>query len=423
QGTVAANVLGFVDSAGVGKGGVELALDQALRGTDGVEVYEISPNGRIPTGGAELVSARNGESYQLTLDLGLQLQAEQILAERVSTTRAKSGTAVVMNVNTGEVLALANYPTFDPNNVGAADQDNVGNRAITDPFTPGSVQKVLTFAALIDAGVVRPDDVITLPPSVKYTGTNKTITDAWAHGTVKVYARGIVVKSSNVGTVLLSRKMDKYALIDYYKSFGLGSKTGIGLPGESAGILPTENVEDYSRDGMVFGGSAIAVTTIQEAAAIAAIANGGVYNPPQLLKSVIDSDGVAKELPKQASHRVVSAQAAKEVVSMMEAMQAHTVSDVFDIDGYRTGTKTGTAKKFDNDCNCYKGYVTSTVGVAPAEKPQLLTYVVVDDPKAGSSGQAVAGPVYRDIMAIALHRYGVKPSAKKSPKLPIFPPN
>jgi cell division protein FtsI (penicillin-binding protein 3) len=421
QGTVAANVLGFVNAEGTGKGGVELMLNSALEGTDGSEVYEISPNGRIPTGSSVLVPAQNGQDYQLTLDLGLQLQVEQILADRVSTTRAKSGSAVVMNVKTGEVLALANYPTFDPNDVGSANQDNVGNRAITDPFTPGSVHKLLTFSAMIDAGVVRTKDVINLPASIKSGG--KTIVDPWKHGAVKVYARGIVVKSSNVGTIMLSRKMDKDALVNYYKLFGLGVKTGIGLPGESAGVLPTENVADVTRDGMAFGGSGVSVTTIQEAAAIAAIANGGVYNPPQLLKAATDAQGNLKELPKAASHRVVSTAAAKEVVSMMEAMQIHARGEMFKIDGYRTGAKTGTTKKYNSECSCYKGYVTSTVGIAPVEDPQLLTYVVVDDPQAGSSGESVAGPAYQDIMTLALQRYGVKPSTKKAPSLPIFPPN
>jgi cell division protein FtsI (penicillin-binding protein 3) len=418
-GTVAANLLGFINDEGVGSGGLELTLNKSLDGVDGQEVYEVSPNGRIPTGSSVLTPAQNGQDYQLTIDAGLQLEAEQILADRVTTTRAKSGSAVVLNVKTGEVLAMANYPTFDPNDVGSADQANVGNRAITDPFTPGSVQKVITMAAVIDAGLVRPDDVITIPAQVK-SGADY-ISDAWKHGEVEAYARTVVVKSSNVGMVLLARKMSKEALLDYYKSFGLGAKTGIGLPGESVGILPSGKIEGYTRDGMAFGGSAIAVTTIQEAAAIAAIANGGVYNQPYLLKSTTLSDGTVQEVERKAPHRVISEEAAKDVIDMMESMASYTTSDVFEIDGYRTGTKTGTTKKFNNSCNCYKGYVTSTVGIAPVENPQLLTYVVIDDPQLGSSGMAVAGPAYQDIMSLAMPRYGVKPSERKSPKPPLFP--
>ncbi|MCL1839072.1 MAG: penicillin-binding transpeptidase domain-containing protein, partial [Propionibacteriaceae bacterium] len=320
----------------------------------------------------------------------------------------------------GSVLAMANYPSFDPNRVGDANPEDIGNRAITDPYTPGSVQKALTFSALFDAGIVKPEDVIKLPATVK--SGNYQIGDAWRHGKVDVYVRGIFAKSSNVGTVLLSRKMDKNALLNYYKSFGLGQKTGIGLPGESVGILPNNDFPDYTRDGVAFGGSGVAVTAIQEAAAIAAIANGGVYNQPYLLQYRTDSEGNVEELTPQTSHRVVSEEAAEQVLSLMEAMQVNTVSDVFDIPGYRTGTKTGTTKKFDNSCRCYKGFISSVVGVAPIEDPQLLTYIVIDDPQTETSGQEAAGPVYQDIMSLALQRYAVRPSGQESPKLPIFPP-
>jgi cell division protein FtsI (penicillin-binding protein 3) len=417
-GTVASNVIGFTNSEGVGAGGLEYSLNETLTGVDGSEMYEVSPNGRIPTGTSVLVPAQNGQDYQLTLDAGLQLQVEQVLANRVNKTRANYGMAVVMNVKTGEILALANYPTFDSNKAGEAEASELSNRAITDPYTPGSVQKTLTFAALLDAGLVRADDVVEVPGQIK--SGNSYIHDAWSHGTVQFYARGILAKSSNIGTIKLARKMDKQTLLGYYVSFGLGQKTNIGLPGESSGVLPTGNIEDYTRDGIAFGGSGLSVTLIQEAAAVAAIANGGVYNPPYLIASTT-VDGAMAEIPRDAPHRVVSEDAAAEVVSMMEAMEVNTSSSVFDIDGYRSGTKTGTARKFNSKCNCFKGLVVSTVGIAPAENPQLLAYVVIDEPQQGTSGQGVAGPAYQDIMSIALARYSVPPSTTKSPKLPIYP--
>jgi cell division protein FtsI (penicillin-binding protein 3) len=361
----------------------------------------------------------NGQDYQLTMDAGMEWQVEQILAERVRQTKADGAMAVVLNVKTGEILALANVPTFDPTDVGNADPESLRLRAITDPYTPGSVQKTLTFAALIDQGLVKATDVVTIPGKVK--SGDDYVEDAWAHGTMKLLARGVVARSSNIGTILLARKATKQSLHDYLVSFGLGAKTGLGLVGESKGILPPATMADYTRDGMAFGGSGISVTMVQEAAAIAAIANGGVYNAPHVLASRTRADGTREQLPVAAPRRVVSEHTSKEVVSMMEAVVMQSTSHTFDVEGYRTGAKTGTSQKLNAKCNCVRGLVTSTIGVGPVEDPQILVYVVVDNPRRGSSGGSVAGPAYQDIMSLALPRYGVTPSKTKSPVLPIEP--
>ncbi|PFG16975.1 cell division protein FtsI (penicillin-binding protein 3) [Propionicimonas paludicola] len=417
--TLAANVLGFVNEAGDGGGGLELVLNSQLAGKDGKEIYENSPNGKIPLGTNVLQPAVNGLDYQLTIDAGLQWEVQQILGDRVRKTDANSGMAIVMNVKTGEVLALANYPTFDANTPGDADAKDLQNRAVTTPYTPGSVQKALTFAALLDQGLVRADDVVKVPGKIK--SGDKYVSDAWDHGTLTLLARGVLAKSSNVGTIELARKSTKQALHDYYVSFGLGQKTGIGLPGESKGVLPPADMPDYSRDGLAFGGSAVSVTLIQQAAAVAGIANGGVYNPPRLLKSRALADGTSENLLTGEPRRVVSEQTSAEVVSMMEAMVQHTRAHTFDIPGYRTGAKTGTSQKLDPKTGKSTGLVTSTIGVGPVEDPQIVAYVVIDHPRRGSSGQSVAGPAYRDIMALALARYGVPQSTGKVPKLPIEP--
>ncbi len=246
-GTLASNVLGFVgvdDKTGATKGasGLELELNKTLEGVDGKEAYETSPNGRIPTGTNTLVPAVNGQDYQLTLDAGLQMQVEQILANRVTTARADWGTAVVMDINTGEVLSLANYPTFDSNEPSKAKAANRGNRAVTDPYTPGSVEKTLTFAAMLDQGIITPKTVLTVPGRVK--SGSQWVNDAWVHGPMTMYAQGVIAKSSNVGTILLARQMPKKTLHDYLTAFGLGQKTGIGLPGEANGILPDADMPD-----------------------------------------------------------------------------------------------------------------------------------------------------------------------------------
>jgi cell division protein FtsI (penicillin-binding protein 3) len=420
NGTLAANLLGFVNDNGDGASGLEFALNSSLAGTDGKEAYENSPNGRIPLGDNALVEPVNGQDYRLTIDAGLQWQAEQVLADRVRATNATSGMVMVMNPKTGEVLALGQYPSFDPNTGGKADQKNVPNRVVTDPYTPGSVQKTLTLSALIDMGLVKDSDIVTVPERVR--SGDQYITDAEGHGKIRLYVRGVLAKSSNIGTILLSRKASKQALHDYWVSFGLGQKTGLGLPGESAGILPPAAMPDYARDGAAFGGSAVAVTMVQEAAAVAAIANGGVYNKPALIASTTLPDGTVREPKVAQPHRVVSGDTAQTMLSMMETMAQQSTSHIFDVPGYRVGAKTGTSKKFSTACNCFRGLVTSAIGVAPVEDPQLLVYVVVDNPRrGGAAGSSVAGPAFQDIMSIALTRYGVPQTTGKVPHLPVSP--
>lgn len=419
NGTLASNVIGFLKEDGTGASGLEQSLNKSLAGTAGKESYETSPNGKIPLGNSVITPAINGLNYQLTLDAGMQWQLDQIVADRVRKTKADSGMAVVMNVKTGEILALSNYPTFDANDPSTANEDDLYNRALTNSYTPGSVQKTLTFAAMLDQGLVKATDVVTIPSKIK--SGDHYITDAWSHGTLKYYARGIIAKSSNIGTIVLARKLSKQTLHDYLVSFGLGAKTGVGLPGESAGSLPGADMPDYTRDGVVFGGSGVAVTLLQEASAVAAVTNGGVYHSPWIVKSRTNADGSVTEYSGGTPRRVISAEASAELVSMMETMVTQSTSHTFDVAGYRTGAKTGTSKKFDKDCNCFRGLVTSTIGVGPVEDPQILTYVVVDNPRRGSSGSAVAGPAYQDAMSIALARYGVTPSKTASPKLPIEP--
>ncbi|HET7724685.1 MAG TPA: penicillin-binding protein 2 [Propionibacteriaceae bacterium] len=422
NGTLAANVLGFVrdsdDGVGqVGAGGLEYAYNMQLAGVAGSEMYETSPNGKIPTGQNVLVPAQDGVTYTLTLDAGLQFMVESRLQETVDQARAKSGMAIVMNVKTGELLAMANYPTFDANSPGTALAANLGNRAITDAYEPGSVEKVLTMAALTDSGTITPDTRVIVPSQVMSGG--RPIKDAFAHNTINLTARGIVANSSNIGTVLLARQMDKAKLVSYLQSFGLGSTTGLGLPGEATGSLPSTSLADNTRDQISFG-QGLSVTAIQEAAAVAGIVNGGVYNSPTIIKSAVTQDGKAVPVPVSTSKRVVSQESSAMVLDMMEAVVASKVGvNRFPLEGYRTAAKSGTAERIDPTCKCYNGYVASFVGVAPVEDPSLLVYVVVDRPQGAIQGSQVAAPAYKDIMKVALQRYGVLPSTTPARVEPI----
>lgn len=417
---LAANLLGYVNGEGVGAGGLEYALNSSLSGTPGKEVYESSTGGeKIPMGNNTLVPAVNGLDYLLTTDDGLQWLTEQLLANNLRRTNGAWISAIVENVKTGEILVLADYPTFDPNTYGKADPANLGNRAVTDSYTPGSVEKLLTFSALIDQGLVDPGEVVKVPPKIK-SGDN-WIKDAFPHGNIKLYARGVVAKSSNVGTIELARRASKQSLHDYLASFGLGVKTKVGLPGEGAGSLPPANMADYTRDGLAFGGSAVSVTMVQMAAAVGAIANGGVYNPPQILKSRTLADGTVENLTSGQPHRVISAATATKVLSMMEAMAQNSSNHQFDVPGYRVGAKTGTSQILNPKTGAVTGLVTSAISVAPIEDPKILVYVVEYDPKRGTSGSTVAGPVVQNLMSLALARYAVPQSTTTAPKLPIQP--
>ena len=419
-GAVGSSIIGFVGSDGKGLAGVELTLNDLLAGVEGKETYEGAPNGsKIPLGQSSITPAVNGRNFQLTIDSELQWAAERRLAAQVRAKRADSGIAIVMNVKTGEILAMANAPTYDAANPRAAKAEDRGNRAISAPYEPGSVQKVLTAAALTDRGIASPTTRLVIPHRLPSGGSS--VKDAFTHESPKLHLnfRGVVARSSNIGTIMLARQMKKQSLHDYLRDFGLGSKTGIELPGESAGIIPGADMTDSQRDQVAFG-QALAVTGVQEAAAISGIINDGIYNPPTVVKGATDAQGRPVAVDRQPDRRVISSRSSAQVRDMMGAViDSPNGQRNLLLDAYQTGGKTGTAQRADTKCGCYKGYVTSFVGFAPLDDPQLLTYVVISNPRKGDTGTSVANPVYRDLMNIALPRYSVPPNPKKPAPQPI----
>jgi cell division protein FtsI (penicillin-binding protein 3) len=417
NGSVGASVVGFVGADGKGLAGLERTLNAQLAGVEGKETYESAPNGsKIPLGQSSITPARNGLSFQLTLDSEVQWVAERRLAEQVSKNRADSGIAIVLDVKTAQVIALANAPTFDSSRPQAAKSEDRGNRAVSAPYEPGSVQKILTSAALLDTGTVTPSTRVVIPSRLASGG--RSIKDHFSHGVLHYTMRGVIADSSNIGTVLLTRQLDKQKLHEYLVSFGLGSKTNIELPGESAGILPKPDMTNGQRDQIAFG-QAMAVTAIQEAAAIAGIVNGGIYNPPTVIKRATDGEGKEVALLRAPQRRVISEQSSAQVRELMQAViDSVNGQQNLKLDRYTTGGKTGTAQRADTKCGCYRGYVTSFVGFAPLDDPQILTYVVISNPKSGDTGSVTAAPAYRDTMNVALPRYSVAPDAKPHKPLP-----
>lgn len=402
MGTVASNIVGGM-SEGKGLLGIEATRESDLAGRPGRETYETSPYGKIPLGNQTLTPAVDGKDLQLTIDPDLQWMAERRLAERVDEVGGNWGVAVVMDIETGELLSLANYPSFDSNDFGKAKTENLGNRAITAAYEPGSVQKVLTMASLLDAGLTTPDTTYAIGETVQVGDHH--VSDAWRHGAVDVTTRGILVKSSNVGAITAARAMKPAVLRDYLRSFGLGTKTNLGLPGEAAGSVPAADMPSYQADSMAYG-YGLSTTAVQMAAAVAAVANGGVYTEPTLIKAVGENGTWTPSAPPE-SHRVISEEASRQTVEMMEQRTMDS-SKQLSIAGYRTGTKTGTARISGNGSG-YQGQVASIIGVAPVEDPQVLVYVLIGRPDTMGAGLGMAGPVYRDLMSLALPRYGVQP--------------
>lgn len=420
SGTVAANVVGVLtqDEDGVlrhGAAGFELSRDEELAGVDGLESYQGSPAGtRIPLGSNELTPAVDGHHYQLTIDSELQWAAEQAVKDAVDTAEGSSGYAVVMNIKTGDVLAMANYPSYDPSDLASAKAENMNNRAVSMALEPGSVQKVLTSAALADAGYITPETQVHVPAELP--SADMTITDSFRHDGIRLTAAGVMAHSSNIGTVQMAREMPKDELAAYYSSFGLGEPTGIELPGESAGMLPDGDMPDFTRDQISFG-QGLSTNGVQMAAAISGVLNDGIYHAPTVVQSATDADGKQVEVERPEPRRVVSSEASKATARMMEAVTGPggTGEDLA-IEGYRTGGKTATAERYDEELGRYSGYTASYVGFAPVEDPQILTYVVVDQPTKGHYGGQVAGPAYHRIMTYALPRYGVLPSEEEAPR-------
>lgn len=419
-GDVAANIVGFVTDEGSGGAGIESAFEQTLAGQDGSATFEVAADGQqLPLADSTVEDPEVGTGVQLTIDQDLQFLAQRRLTQAVADAGGTSGIAVVMDVKTGQLLALADTPTFDPNERTLSPPTTYGSRALQDVYEPGSVQKVLTFAALINGGYVTPRTKVTVPPVLPRANT--TINDYFSHGTLRLTATGVLAKSSNIGTVKATQTMPFRELYGYLRGFGLGARTEAGLDGETNGLLPEpQNWAQITRDTIAFG-QGVSVNAVQMTAAIAAVANGGVYVQPSLVAGHVGPEGRVTPADDPDRHRVVTARTASQVARMMEAVTGPegTAPDAR-IAGYRVAGKTGTAQRVDDSCGCYDGsFTVSFAGFAPADDPRFVVYVVVQEPEDGNGGGSTGGPVFHDLMAAALQKFGVPPTGRRDPALPV----
>jgi len=419
---VGANLLGFLGTDGAGLAGLELAFNSRLAGKDGSTTYEVGGGNRIPLGENSETKPVNGKNLTLTIDRDVQWTAQRALRTAVQKARAVSGAAVALDTKTGEILALADYPSYDPNDGANADKDDYNSRALSNVYEPGSVEKVLTMSALIDAGKVTPRTRITVPRDLPVA--DRVIHDYWGHGTLRLTLAGVIAKSSNVGTVLASRQLHHQQLWDYLHNFGLGQRTDIGLLGETKGLLPAESTWTELTHSTVAFGQGLSVNALQMATAINAVANGGERISPSLIKGrAVNSAGIEVGTDVAERTRVISASAASQVAQMMEMVTTEGVGTAprAGIAGYRVAGKTGTAQQVGAKCRCYDGSLAvSFAGFAPADDPRFTVYVVIQKPVSSASGGGTAGPVFRQIMNSLLQKYAVLPTNTPPAQLPIM---
>ena len=413
SGTVAAQVLGFVDIDGHGQAGIEQQYDGLLRGHPGKIQLERDPQGRaIPQGRRSLEPAEPGTDLVLTIDQHLQYVTEQALYRAVREHKAKAGSVVVMSPRSGEVLAMANVPTFDPNRIAASKPEARKNRAIADVFEPGSTNKTLTAAAALQHGTVTPRTETIVPDNIPLC-PEKTFRDSHSHAPELMTFADIVAKSSNVGTIMAARDLGRDRLYQAELDFGYGRKSGVDLPGESPGIVrPAQSW--YCTDlGTNAIGQGVAVTVLQMASVYATVANNGVLRAPTLLRGSVDARGRVAKADRRPGRRVLSTKTARSLSKILEGVvkEGGTGTQAA-MEEWRVAGKTGTARKPDTRRGGYRpgAYVGSFIGYAPAEKPAVVVAVVIDEPTRGYYGGSVAAPVFREVTGTALRRLGVVPT-------------
>lgn len=422
-GDVAANLVGFLGIDGP-LAGFEDTFDTMLSGTDGSASYEVGGGARIPLGDSTTVEPVNGTDLKTTIDLDLQWYTQRVLRQTVEDARADSGFAVVMDSHTGEVLALADDPTFNANDPAASNKRDRGSRAMSDVYEPGSVEKVLTIGSLLDMGVVDPHTKIVVPPQL--LREDSPINDWFPHGTIHLTLAGVIAKSSNIGTVLAADHFKRGQLYDYLRKFGLGQTTNVGVRDETAGLLPAGKTWTHQMQDRIAFGQSMSVNGLQMAAAVNTVANGGVRVSPSLIEgSATTDDGTEVGTDHTTERRVISTEAATQMSRMMERVVDPVVGVApgAAVPGYRVAGKTGTAQRVA-DKGPRKGYYDGTftvsfAGFAPADDPRFTIYVVVQNPRNGGGGGSVAGPAFSKIMSYALRRYGVPPTGTRPSHLPV----
>lgn len=398
QGELAGQLIGAVGLENEGLTGIEQQYEDSLHGDDGQRKIVRDALGQ-PVSIVDTDTAIAGEDLQLTIDAALQERVEAVMGEVADTFSPAGATAVVMDPRNGELLSLVNWPRVDPNDIAAADEDAIQNRAVMSAFEPGSTFKAFTVAGALEEGLIEPETRMDLPPELQVA--DRTIGEAHARGYVNLSVGEILAQSSNVGSVMIGQKLGPKRFDKWVRKFGFGSLTGVDLPGESPGILLRPREYSGSSIGNLPIGQGIAVTPLQMATGFSALANGGVLHEPTVIKGE-DDEG----------RRVVSKQTAEQVATMLEGvLAAGGTAEEASIPGYVVAGKTGTAEKIDPETGAYSEtkFFSSFIGFAPAKDPRLMVAVMVDEPSGMYYGGEVAAPAFEKIMQFALPYLRIPP--------------
>ena len=405
-GNLAAPLLGKVGVDNQGLAGVEVQFEKLLAGKPGHMVVEKDPGGgRIVGGIRERIPSLRGDDLVLTIDRSLQYETERALSQQIVTSSARGGIAVVMESSTGEILAMANLGAGGD---GQPPQPAAKNTAITDVFEPGSVNKLITIAAALEEGIHKPADVLNVPGTIRVA--DHTFKEHDPHPPEDWTITDIMANSSNVGSIMIGQKLGKERIDKYLREFGFGSRTGVGFPGESRGLMLDTKDWSGTSIGTIPIGQGISVTALQMLAAYNTIANGGEYVAPKLVKATVDDKGNQKATKPSARRRVVSEKTATEVTSMLNEVVRVGTGTRAAIDGYTVAGKTGTARKPLEGARGYKAgaYVSSFAGFVPSERPALTAIVMLDEPTPIFGG-LVAAPVFAEITRYGLRQFRIPP--------------
>lgn len=416
--TGAADLVGFVGAEGHGLEGLEGYLDSTLAGEAGKHQVEVGQDGtQIPMLNGLVRKPEAGQDVRLTLDRDLQWYAQQALADRVEELEAEAGSVVVSNKE-GEILAMADFPTYSQTDIASSEPEDRSNGAVASTFEPGSTNKVITLAAALEEGKTTPETVYTVPYSLQYY--DQTFRNSTDNGTQRLTTNGIMAQSSNVGTIKIADQVGAPVLHRYMTGFGLGQPTGLALPGEEAGVLTDPDDWWGTQLPSVSIGHGLSVNAVQMASVYATVANGGVRVEPSLVSGTVDPEGEFTAAEEPDRQRVISEETAERLQLMLEAVTSDEgTAPEARIDGYRVAGKTGTANRIDPETGRYDegGYTATFAGFAPADDPELVVQVVLHNPQDTYYGGEAAGPVFNDIMSFALKSYEVPPTDQEAPAL------
>ncbi|MFF4300623.1 peptidoglycan D,D-transpeptidase FtsI family protein [Streptomyces sp. NPDC001601] len=426
NGDLAAGILGWVNADGKGGGGIEQQLDKELTGKDGKIRYAQSGGREVPTAGSTETPAVAGSDVELTIDRDIQWAAQNAITEQVKKSKADRGYVVVQDTRTGQILAMADSPGFDPNDLSTADADAMGNAAVQDAYEPGSTAKVMSMAAVLEENAATPLTHVVVPNRL-HRG-DRLFKDDVDHDTWYLTLNGVLAKSSNIGTILAAGQLGKtqeqanQVLYSYLRKFGIGSYSGLGFPGETKGILAAPGKWSTSQQYTIPFGQGFSINAMQAASVYSTIANGGVRVEPTLVRGAKGADGRFTPAAQPKKSRVISQKTAKTLAEMLESVvdDEQGTGAKAAIPGYNVAGKTGTANRVDPATGRYRGYTSSFAGFAPADKPRITVYCAIQNATAGSYfGGQICGPIYKQVMEFALKTLQIPPTGAKAANLPV----